>query len=119
MLSEISSCLGGIAESDTETVDSILGKKDADICPLIEQFRLEGIEASPLFQFCDDYLTKVSEPKVVPSIITHSTWESDHYSKCKRLPFFFAANRSTYAKYMTYMILTEKRLPEKVITSFT
>ena len=120
MLKEISSCLGGIAEGDTEAVNSILGKIDADICPLIEQFRLEGREASPLFQFWDEILTKVSEPiKLYLASSRHSMWESNYYSKCKLLPFFFAANRSTYARYMTYMLLTEKRLPEKVITSFT
>ena len=62
MLTEISSCLGGVAEGDTETVDSMLGKIDADIFPSIEQFRLEGREASSLFQFWDDYFIKVSEP---------------------------------------------------------
>ena len=119
ILKEITSCLSGIAEGETDLVNLVLGKIDADICPMVEQFRLEGREASPLFQFWDDYLTKVSEPlKLYLASSRHSMWESNHYSKCKLLPFFFAANRSTYARYMSYMLLQENRLPEKIITSF-
>ena len=120
MRNEISSCFDDLADDDTELLSTVLGEIDSNICPLIEQFRIEGREASPLFQFWDDYLTKVSEPiKLYLASSRHSMWESNHYSKWKLLPFFFAANRSTYARYMTYMLLSENRLPEKVIRSFS
>ena len=119
ILKENTPCLSGITEGETDFVNLVLGKIDADICPMVEQFRLEGREASPLFQFWDDYLTKVSEPlKLYQASLRHSMWESNHYSKCKLLPFFFAANRSTFARYMIYMLLQENRLPEKIITPF-
>ena len=67
-------------------MDLVLGKIDADIDPIMEQFRLD----SHLFQFWDDNLTKMSEPlKLYLASSRHTMWESNQYSKCKL--FFFAA----------------------------
>ena len=86
----------------------VLGKIDADICPMIKQLRLKGRETTPLFKFWDDFLTKVPEPlNLYLASSRHSIWESNHYSKCQLLSFFVATKRSSYARYMSYMLLQE------------
>lgn len=122
LLKEISSYLDCLTKGDTETVNLILDRIDSEIVPLIEQFRAEGRETSPLFKFWDGYLTNVSEPiKLYLASSRHSIWDANQYSKLKLLPFSFSSNRSVYARYMTYMLLSTNtnRLPEKAVTSLS
>ena len=62
IMKEVSSFLSGTPEGETDFVNLVLGKIDADICPMIKQLRLEGRKTTPLLKFWNDYLTKVPEP---------------------------------------------------------
>ena len=96
-------------------MNSILLKIESTIVPLIEQFKAEGREASPLFSLWDDYFINVSESiKVFFASFRHS-----RHSKMKVLPFFFASNISVYARYMTYIVLSMSRLPDSTCESFS
>ena len=120
LLSEVSHCLENLSQTETDTLNSILVKIESTIVPLIEQFKAEGREASPLFSLWDDYLINVSEPiKVFLASSRHSIWDAHLHSKMTLLPFFFASNRSVYARYMTYIVLSMSRLPDRACESFS
>ena len=111
IISKMSECLYSVDEEAFSLLEQA-------IVPLIEEFRNEGRQI-PLFQFWDDYLTKVSAPlKLFISTARHAIWDAHQYAKSLLLPFFFASNRTTYARYMPYMFLHMSRLPAEVQESF-
>lgn len=87
--------------------------------PLLEQFREEGREASPLFKFWDDFLQRVMLPlKIFLAATRNADWALYQSSKIDFLPLLFATNRTNYARYMPVEILMMQRLPEEVENAF-
>ncbi|XP_053373036.1 uncharacterized protein LOC123541526 [Mercenaria mercenaria] len=111
---------GSPLQSHSGDLSDVLSFLDTSVAPLLEEFRMKGRELSPTFRFWDDYLMKVSTPfKLFLSSSRHAEWEVYEYSKSVFLPFFFASNRTVYAKYMPYMVLSMQTLPEDVKNSFS
>ena len=111
MINKMSECLYSVDEEDFMLLEN-------SIVPLLEEFRAEGRKI-PLFQFWDDYLTEVSAPlKLFISSTRHAIWDANQFAKSKLLPFFFASNRTIYARYMPYLFLKMNRLPTEAQESF-
>ena len=102
-----------------EMVQSMCTFLESRVNPLLEQFRVMGRNTSPTFKLWDDYLTKVSVPlKLFLSSSRHAFWDVNQYAKQMLLPFFFASNRTVYARYMPYLTLQMSRLPEEIQKTF-
>ena len=68
---------------------------------LLKEFRSEGRATSPLFQLWDDFLQRVMLPvKIFTSATRNGDWKAYHAAKNVMLPLLFAADRTTYARYM-------------------
>ncbi|XP_052801704.1 uncharacterized protein LOC128232273 [Mya arenaria] len=89
------------------------------LLPLLEEFRTESRQISPIFKLWDEYLTRVSEPlKLFISSTREPDWTVHKYSKLCLLPLLFASNRTSYAKNMTVQVLNMNRLPREAEDGF-
>lgn len=102
-----------------DLVTDITALVASDIQPLVEMFRLEGRQVSPLFKFWDDYLNEVSLPlKMFLASSRHGIWDLNLYAKTKLLPFLFASNRTVYSKFMTYQVLAMRHYKNFLTEAF-
>ena len=88
--------------------------------PAMKEFREEGRSLSPTFMLWDDFLQKVLLPlKLFICSSRTGDWELNMFAKTSLLPLLFATNRSTYAKYMSYLVLESKQLPSDIAKGFS
>ena len=88
--------------------------------PAMKEFREKGRSLSPTFMLWDDFLLKVMLPlKLYICSSRTGNWELNMFAKTCLLPLLFAANRSTYAKYMSYLVLESKHLPSDIAKGFS
>ena len=80
--------------------------------PAMDEFRVKGRSLSPTFKLWDDFLLRVMLPlKLYICSSRTGNWELNLFAKTCLLPLLIATNRSTYAKYMSYLVLESKQLP--------
>lgn len=90
-----------------------------NVLPLIEQFRSEGRAISPTFRFWDEFLTDVTLPlKTFLASSKQGNWSVYQTSKRDLLKLLFASNRTSYARYMTVLVMLMQRLPDEVKSAF-
>ncbi|XP_060579912.1 uncharacterized protein LOC132736731 [Ruditapes philippinarum] len=129
-------CIDNERDFDEEVITSLLQLKDQtevtdteietwceaasnNMFSLLEEFRKESRNISPTFRLWDDYLRRISVPlKLFISSTRSPNWNIHKYAKLCLLPFLFASNRTTYAKYITVQVLQMNRLPEDVEEGF-
>ena len=88
--------------------------------PAMKEFREKGRSLSPTFMLWDDFLHKVMLPlKLYICSSRTGNWELNMFAKTCLLPLLFAANRSTYAKYMSYLVLESKQLLSDIAKGFS
>ena len=108
------------ADMQNENMFSGMNEKGIkDLQDLLEEFEQYGRSISPTFQFWHDFLKHVMLPmKLFIASSRLGVWEVNQYTKAEFLPLLFATNRSIYSKYMSYMILQMKHLPDDVMDGF-
>jgi hypothetical protein len=112
-------CLNVAFGEDKSEIQNLLNDIELQIAPLIESFRSEGRETSPLFRFWDDYLSEVSLPiKHYLASTRHGLWQANQYAKSKLLPFLFSSNRTVYSRFMPYLLLQSYRFPAELAENF-
>ena len=90
-----------------------------DLLPLLSEFREEGKSISPTFRFWNDFLDRIMRPiKLFLSSTRLGLWDVYQFAKKELLPLMFASNRSTYARYMSYLVLQMQYIPEEVAGGF-
>lgn len=88
--------------------------------PAMDEFRAKCRSLSPTFKLWDDFLLKVMLPlKLYICSSRTGNWELNLFAKTCLLPLLFATNRSTYAKYMSYLVLESKQLPSDIANGFS
>ena len=87
------------------------------ILPLIDEFRSAGREASTTFCVWDDFLRNV-----IMKLFLYATrerdWQVYQAAKAMLLPLLFSSNKTVYSRYMPYLLLHMKRLPDNVSQYF-
>ena len=79
-------------------------------CSIVKSVSHWEQASSPLFQFGDAYLLKLSLPiNLYLAASMHGLWNSCQYAKACLLPFLFCSNRTVYARHMPYMVLRMNR----------
>ena len=112
------------AESDTDSIKEILAGRlgevvHNDLLPLLSEFREEGKSISPTFRFWNEFLDRIMLSfKLFLSSTRLGLWDVHQFAKKELLPLMFASNRSTYARYMSYLVLQMQYIPEKAAGGF-
>ena len=119
-ISEMFSCSAAVTteqkESVIEGIDEVVFQ---DLQDLLKELRQEGRSTSPTFQFWDDLITRVMLPfKFFNSSTRLGLLDVNQYAKVEFLPLLFNTNRSIYSKYMSYLFLQMKQLPNDVNQGF-
>ena len=90
-----------------------------DLLPLLSEFREEGKSISPTFRFWNDFIDRIMLPiKLFLSSTRLGLWDVHQFAKKELWPLMFASNRSTYARYMSYLVLQMQYIPEEVADGF-
>ena len=108
---------------DTSKTASLLDELEEvvekTLLPLLEQFRKEGRSASATFVLWDDFLQRVTLPlKMFLAATRKGDWQVYQSTKAQFLPLLFAGNRTTYARYMPFLLMAMKRLPKEISDAF-
>ena len=102
-----------------KAIDEVIETIKYHLQPELDEFRKEGRSRSPTFLLWDDFIVRVMQPlKLYLSSSRMGNWEVHEFAKTCLLPLLFATNRSTYAKYMSYLILQAKQLPPDIVQGF-
>lgn len=103
-LNELFNEPSGSVQKNVETLSSLVIEA---LFPIVQQFREEGCMSSATFKYWDNFLWNILVPfKLFLGATKDGDWEIYQTAKKMLLPTLFAANRTTYSRYMPVLFIT-------------
>ena len=123
VLEELHHLASAMTDNENQVPDDVLthlrDKVSTLLLPLVDEFREEGRKTSPTFRLWDEFLRRVSTPfKMFLAASRKGDWKVHQEAKTEFLPLLFATNRNIYARYMSVMLLSMRRLPPVIQEHF-